>query len=65
MLILGKPLMMYLGILTISSFLTTALVGFLNYKGNHVIPFKWHPRLAALSITLAIIHGILGILAYF
>ncbi len=56
---------MYLGILTLSSFLFTALIGFLNFKGNHKIPFKWHPRMAVISIALAIIHGLLGILAYF
>ncbi|OGM19750.1 hypothetical protein A2686_05350 [Candidatus Woesebacteria bacterium RIFCSPHIGHO2_01_FULL_38_10] len=62
--IFGKPLIMYLGILTLSSFLFTALIGFLNFKGIHKIPFKWHPRMAAISITLALIHGLLGILAY-
>jgi ethanolamine transporter EutH len=63
-LIFGKPLIMYLGTLTLLSFLLTALIGFLNYKGMHKIPFKWHPRMAAISITLAIIHGLMGILAY-
>lgn len=55
---------MYLGILTLSAFLLTALIGYLNYKGNHRIPFKWHPRMAAMAITLAILHGLLGVLAY-
>jgi hypothetical protein len=64
-LIFGKPLIMYGGILTLSSFLFTALIGFLNYHGIRKIPFKWHPVMAAISITLAIIHGLLGILAYF
>lgn len=62
--ILGKPLIFYLGIITLSSFLFTALIGFLNYHGIRKIPFKWHPRMAAISITLVIIHGTLGILAY-
>ncbi len=64
-LIFGKPLIMYMGILTLLSFLFTALIGFLNFKGNHKIPFRWHPGMAALSITLALIHGVLGILLYF
>lgn len=64
-LIFGKPLIMYLGILTLLSFLFTALIGFLNFKGIRKIPFKWHPIMAATSITLAIIHGFLGILTYF
>lgn len=56
---------MYLGFLTLISFLLTALIGFLNYHGKHFIPFKIHPKMAAISITLAIIHGLLGILTYF
>jgi len=55
---------MYAGILVLLSFSFTALIGLLNYKGIHKIPFKWHPRMAAISISLAIIHGTLGILAY-
>jgi hypothetical protein len=65
LLIFGKPLIMYTGILTLFSFLFTALIGFLNYNGIRKIPFKWHPRMAVISITLAIIHGLMGILAYF
>lgn len=64
-LIFGKPFIMWLGVLVLSSFLFTALIGFLNFKGIRKIPFKWHPRMATISIILAIIHGALGILAYF
>ena len=65
-LILGKPLIMYMGILTLLSFLFTASIAILNEKFNiHIIPFKWHPRMAAISIILAIIHGLLGISAYY
>jgi len=64
-LIFGKPLIMYLGILTLFSLLFTALIGFLNFKGIHKIPFKWHLRMAVILIILAIIHGLLGLLAYF
>jgi hypothetical protein len=64
-LIFGKPLIMYLGILTLFSFLVTASVGLMNMKGITIVPFKWHPRLAVFSICLALIHGALGVLAYF
>lgn len=64
-LIFGKPLIMYTGILTLLSFLFTALIGFLNFKGDRRIAFKWHPRMAVTSITLALIHGLMGLLAYF
>ncbi len=64
-LIFGKPLIMYLGILTILTFFLTASIAILNFRGIHTIPFSWHPRCAAVALCLAVIHGILGILAYF
>lgn len=64
-LIFGKPLIMYLGLATVLSLLATATIGFLSYKGTSPVGFKWHPRLAALTLCLAIIHGTLGVLAYF
>lgn len=63
-LIFGKPLIFYTGILTFLSFLFTALIGFLNHNGIHKIPFKWHPRMAVISIALAIIHALMGIFTY-
>lgn len=64
-LIFGKPLIMYLGILTLLSFLITALIGLLIIKGIGKIPFRLHLIMAVISIILAIIHGTLGILIYF
>jgi len=63
--IFGKPLIMYVGILTLLCFLLTASIAALNKKGIHRIPFAWHPRMAMASIALALIHGILGTLVYF
>lgn len=63
--IFGKPLIMYLGITTLLSFLFTATIALLNRRGIHKIPLVWHFRMAKISIALAIIHGLLGILAYF
>jgi hypothetical protein len=64
-LIFGKPLIMYFGIITLLSFLTTATLGFLIIHGLGKIPFKYHKIMATISIILAIIHGIMGILLYF
>lgn len=64
-LILGKPLIFYTGILTLSFFLFTALIGFLNYRGNHRIPFKIHPLMALTAIILALIHALMGLSLYF
>ncbi|MFA6224670.1 MAG: hypothetical protein WC620_00455 [Methanoregula sp.] len=62
-LLFGKPLIMYLGVLTLLAFLFTAVIAVLNLKGIGTIPFKWHPRCAAVTICLALVHGALGILA--
>lgn len=62
--ILGKPLILYLGVLTLIGFFFTASVAILNHKGIHTIPFRWHIRCAAASICLAVVHGSLGLLAY-
>ena len=59
-LILGIPLVGYLGVITFLLILFTATVGALNMKGISVIPFKWHPRLAITTIIFATVHGILG-----
>ena len=60
-LFLGYPLVMYGGILTLLLLLSTATIGVLNSKGIVTIPFKWHPRLAIATITVALIHGFLGL----
>jgi len=57
----GLPLVAYGGIFTLLLIIFTATVGFLNFKGISVIPFKWHPTLAIVTIIIAILHGILGL----
>jgi hypothetical protein len=64
-LIFGKPLIMYIGILTLLSFSFTAYIGFMNLKGKTKIPLKWHFRIAKISLAVAITHGLLGLSAYF
>ncbi len=64
-LVFGRPLIMYLGITTLLSFLFTASIAVLNFRGIRTVPFTWHPRVAAFSLCLALFHGSLGILAYF
>jgi hypothetical protein len=63
--IFGKPLIMYIGIFTLLSMIITALIPVLKKKnGTRLIPFKWHSRMAIVSIIFAVLHGILGILIY-
>ena len=56
---------MYLGILTLCAFLLTAFIAVLNKRGIRTIPFKWHPRVAMIAIGCAVVHGALGVLAFF
>lgn len=58
--IFNQPLVAIGGIIVFLFLLFTALVGLLNYRGIRTIPFKWHPRLAVTTATLALIHGILA-----
>ncbi len=64
-LIFGIPFIVYLGIITIVIFIITALIAYLKRKNKIKISIKWHFRLAYVSIVLALIHGFLGIMAYF
>ena len=63
--ILGKPVVMYGGILAFFLLLLAALIGFLNTRGIRIMPFSWHPKLALAAIIVALIHGIFGLSVYF
>ena len=63
-LIFGKPVIVYLGVLTLALLLLTAAIPVLNRNGIRTIPLAWHPRCAIATICLALFHGMLGILAY-
>ncbi len=62
--ILGKPVVMYFGIITLLSLLFTASISIMNLRGITYIPFKWHPRMAKITIALALLHGLLALSAY-
>jgi len=64
-LFLGKPLVMYGGIFTLLLMIFTATIAILNFKGIHTIPIKWHPRLAAITIAVALIHAFFGLSIFF
>lgn len=64
-LIFGKPLNVYLGILTLLSLLFTASIGYANFRGIKWVPFKYHPKMATVTVILAIIHGLMGLSSYF
>ena len=64
-LIFGKPLIMYGGLATLLLMIFTATVGALNTKGIQTIPFKWHPRLALLTIIVGLLHALFGLSIFF
>jgi len=63
-LIFGRPLILYLGIITFFSFLVTASIPALSRRGVVKIPISWHVRMAGFSIVLGLLHGALGIAVY-
>ncbi|MDD2487313.1 MAG: hypothetical protein PHS92_03015 [Candidatus Gracilibacteria bacterium] len=64
-LILGKPVIMYMGIITYILILLTMSVAVLNLHFQiRIINFKWHPRLAVLTIIFATLHEIMGMSPY-
>lgn len=64
-LILGKPLLMYLGLLTLAVWLaaiTIIVVDRSRQSGRRVV---WHGRVIAVALTLALFHMVLGLSLYF
>ena len=61
--ILGQPVVVWLGILTLVCLLITAGIAVLSKRGKIRVSFKWHPRFAVITIILAIIHALLIILS--
>ncbi len=54
--IFGLPIALYFGIITFICLITTATIGMLVLKGRYNIPFKWHMRMAIITIMFALIH---------
>lgn len=62
--ILGIPFIVHLGIITLFILIATVLLPLLKRWGIIKVHVKWHIRLAYVTIILAFIHGILGLLIY-
>ena len=63
--LLGVPLVKWFGILAILCFALTAAISILNRRKIRFIPFKWHPRMAYVSLIVAALHALLVLLASF
>ena len=62
--IFGKPLILYLGVLTYLLFMTVAAIPIITKRTKYKIKIKYHMRLAYLAIILATVHGTFGLLIY-
>ena len=58
------PLIAYVGMVTLFLLLFTAAISILNKRGYRRISFKWHPRIAKITILFAIVHALMGLLSY-
>jgi hypothetical protein len=63
--IFGLPIALWFGMITFLCLITAATLGILVLKGLYNIPFRWHMRMAAVTIFFAVLHVILVILQYF
>lgn len=60
---LGLPLIAWGGLATLISLLITATLGFLFHTGRAHFRFVWHIRVAITTLTLALLHGSIAMLA--
>jgi hypothetical protein len=63
-LILGKPLVLWLGLAAMICFLSAASIIALNNYTKVRIPIEWHKRFAIAGLIIAIVHMVLAISAY-
>lgn len=63
-LLLGLPLIYWLGIIALALLVAAAMTQLLARK--KIIPpgIKWHKRLAVAGISIGFVHGLLGLLNY-
>ncbi|NPV50900.1 MAG: hypothetical protein HPY60_06870 [Candidatus Methanofastidiosum sp.] len=61
--ILGYPLILYLGIIAIIFFLIALSISTI-LKDKIKSHYKTHRKIAIISVIIALIHGLMGILAY-
>ena len=62
--ILGNPVIFYLGIMTYVMLLLTAGIMILNIRGIIKFPLNYHKLAAYITITIATVHGLLGLSVY-
>jgi len=61
--VFGISMVVWGGLLSLALLLLTFLVGALNRRGIRLIPLKYHFPLAWITVVVASVHGIIGLLA--
>jgi hypothetical protein len=54
--IFGLPIALYFGIITFICLSVTVVIGMLVLRGLYNIPFKWHMRMAGVTLFFLAIH---------
>ncbi len=62
--VFGLPAVAWGGVATLISLLATATLGYLYHTGRARFPFRWHPTMAVVTITLGVVHGTIVMLAF-
>jgi len=60
----GLPLVLYLGLVTITLVIITLVVGASIHRGNSRFTIRGHRLLAIISLLVALVHGLAGLLYY-
>lgn len=60
----GKPLIFYLGIVSLTSLLATVLLAVLIRRNKLSLSFKWHIRMAWVTVGVSLLHGLLALSVY-
>ena len=61
----GLPIAAYFGMLTFACVVVTAAIGYSVLHGLYNIPFRWHPRMVAITFASAFVHISLVIWQFF
>jgi hypothetical protein len=59
--LLGTPVVYIFGGIALALMVLAGLIAYLNTKGNHTIPFKYHPKVAFAAYLFVLVHVVLAL----
>lgn len=63
--ILGLPVIVYMGLITLILLLSTATLGYMVFTGKGNIKVRTHLRMAVLTVIFALVHAFFAFMARF